>query len=285
MCLNPITIRKYQSSILPVGRVVPCGKCFECLQAKRAQWSFRLKQELKDCETATFLTLTHDENSVRNTEIGSKTLRKKDLQDYFKRVRTEAPKLRYYAVGEYGGKTRRPHYHAIVYDADNAVLVSKWGKWTGTVKELFGNVRCDEVTEASIHYVTGYLMDKDGSPDKQTSTFINKGIDTETGEVWLDETMEQPFSIMSKGLGKCYLIAKDYHKSNLTLITNEQGQKGILPRYYKDKMFNEMERTKLAKMQMQEQKRKNQQFSVKKAQLKKQAKYQIIINAKDKKKL
>ena len=45
------------------------------------------------------------------------TLRKRDYQLFMKRLRKAFPndKIRFYAAGEYGPKTLRPHYHAILF--------------------------------------------------------------------------------------------------------------------------------------------------------------------------
>lgn len=60
-----------------------------------------------------FLTLTYDEEHV--PEGGS--LRKSDYQDFMKRLRRaiEPRKVRYFHVGEYGSRTQRPHYHALLF--------------------------------------------------------------------------------------------------------------------------------------------------------------------------
>ena len=61
---------------------------------------------------AFFLTLTYAES--RLPENGS--LRSKDLQLFFKALRRRVKeRIRYFAVGEYGSETKRPHYHALLY--------------------------------------------------------------------------------------------------------------------------------------------------------------------------
>lgn len=279
MCYNPVTKKKYVSRLLPIGTVVPCGKCFECLQKRRAEWSFRLKEELKVSETAYFITLTYDEDHLILTESGNPTLAKKDLQDYFKRVRTENPKLRYYAVGEYGGKTHRPHYHAIVFNSDSVSLVSKWGTRKFKNSEIFGNVRLDRVTEARIHYVTGYLIGKKGVPKYSTGIAESYGIDKNTGEVWLTDDMQGHFAIMSKGIGKNYCINEKYHKENLTIKTNQNGMVGSLPRYYRDKFFNTKEKLIIKKEREKYYADQLKNYDVKAEHRKKKGKFRQIINA------
>lgn len=230
-CSYPITLKRD-------GRheLVPCGKCIDCIQRKRADWSFRLLQESKISVKSTFLTLTYNETSINKTA----TLEKKVLQDYFKRVRSVEPKLKYYAVGEYGSQSKRPHYHAIVFNCDNDTLVDKWTTASSNHKDSAGFVTTDKVTEASIHYVTGYIVDKYGKFDEKTGKSI-------PDERWSDASI-RPFSLMSKGLGKIYLKHNTkFHKSNFTTeTTKEGGQKQLIPRYYRDRIFDENERKLLA---------------------------------------
>lgn len=164
-CSYPITIRDKLrgTDITPKMILVPCGKCINCIQRKRAEWSFRLLQELKISQKSTFLTLTYNENSIPKNN----KLEKKILQNYFKRVRVTERDLKYYAVGEYGTKTLRPHYHAIVFGCDNNTLVDQWHNTESSNKDVLGFVTCDTVTEASIHYVTGYVISKYGKIDEK----------------------------------------------------------------------------------------------------------------------
>lgn len=150
------------------------------------------------------------------------TLKKKDLQDYFKRVRKSQPNLKYYAVGEYGTKGKRPHYHAIVFNAEPLVLLDKWSTfdrknqcWTKK-----GRVQCDSVTANSIHYVTKYIINHEPPGHK---------------------SHQRPFSICSKGMGINYISTHgNYHRSNLDIqITSKGGTKVSIPRYYKEKIFTD----------------------------------------------
>lgn len=184
----------------------------------------RLSEELKIASSASFLTLTYEDGKVPELDWRIETdylpftqvLKKSDLQKYFKRVRKLTPNLKYYAVGEYGSETKRPHYHAIVFNADPEVLAEKWDN---------GITHQGTVTDESIKYVTKYLINEE---------FIENPI--------------KPFAIMSKGLGKIYLKhATKYHKRNFTLRVNPEGDnKSLIPRYYSDKIFSKAEKELLS---------------------------------------
>jgi len=217
-CQKPISLKESSNPLfIGNGRLVPCGECDDCLKAKRASWTFRIQQEKKDSKNAVFLTLTYDDLNLPK-KAGKVTLLIPDLQKYFKRVRKdkEGKKLKYYAVGEYGDGTERPHYHAIVFNTPRSLLIKKWAK---------GHTKCDPCTDARIHYVTKYVIKKEKDEETQR---------------------QKTFSIMSKGLGKGYLERNtDYHKNKQTTTTRLSGHPALLPRYYRDKIFNDEEKAKI----------------------------------------
>lgn len=61
--------------------------------------------ELKDHAQSSFVTLTYDDD--HNPE----ELRPDDLSQFIRSMRRSGHKFRYFAAGEYGSKTYRPHYH------------------------------------------------------------------------------------------------------------------------------------------------------------------------------
>lgn len=190
---------------------VPCGKCNFCLQARRSEWSFRLRQELRASESSHFLTLTYEKAPQEN---GIETLRKKDLQDFFKRLRKSCPtKIRYYAVGEYGTRTIRPHYHALLFNAPTKFLESSLDStWS------HGHTMIGTVTDSSIHYVTKYHVNKVGDYPGRAP----------------------PFVLMSRrpGIGSRYLDTHaKWHLHGLKSFTQMNGFIGRMPRFYADKIF------------------------------------------------
>lgn len=213
-CFKPITLKDES--------VVPCGKCVGCLNSKRQEWVHRLMQEDKDAEQSTFLTLTYNDENLpllENEHGILPSLFPYDLTNYWKRVRkANEKKIKYYAVGEYGTETDRPHYHAIVFDADEEVLERAWTK---NGKEM-GFVTCDQVEEASIRYVTKYVI------DKHNPKHFGR---------------EQPFSRVSNGIGMGYIKrTKAYHRQRGELhVTNPGGIIQVMPRYYQNKIWDEEE--------------------------------------------
>lgn len=211
-CPNP-------NFVWPKGKViaVPCGKCLACLSNKRQDWSFRLMQEYKVSSSAFFVTLTYSDKYYPSDHGVSK----RHLQLYFKRLRKKARCLRYYAVGEYGTKTGRAHYHAIIFNADEISIRACWSlqnKVLGRVEPI-GLVHIGRVTESSVSYVLKYIVQKEEREDG-----LNK-----------------PFSLMSRGhaLGGNYLTDSmvEWHRANSAVYILRYGERLRLPRFYKDKIW------------------------------------------------
>lgn len=208
----------YPRWVWPNGKViaVPCGKCLFCLVNKRNDWTMRLQEEQKRSESAFFVTLTYSDKFLPDCGLV-----KRHLQLYFKRLRKVTPRLRYFAVGEYGSKTQRAHYHAIIFNAEEKAIREKWTLYDKVKDREYpiGIVHVGTVTEASCAYVTKYC--------------IQKGLEI--------DGLNKPFSIMSRGygLGAWYLSDEmiEWHRADDRNYTLRYGVKGRLPRYYKDKIW------------------------------------------------
>ena len=98
------------------GSLVPCGQCMNCrINAGRAWTSRMLMEQSMTQEVSWFVTLTYDEDHVPRTVEGVQTLRKREFQDWIRTTNRRAGPFRYYAVGEYGDDTMRPHYHMAIF--------------------------------------------------------------------------------------------------------------------------------------------------------------------------
>jgi hypothetical protein len=224
MCLTPMTIKRDQKGTREsFAQTVGCGRCVPCLRKKQIDWCFRLQKELNASSSACFLTLTYDDKNIPVSE-GGYSLDRRDFQLFMKRLRKHAnqkQKIKYYAWGEYGDKTERPHYHAIVFN-----LPRPFDKYIRKAWKL-GHIHIGTVTEASIFYTTKYAL---------------KGLRRKKPFEYDELGREPQFQLMSNGLGISYSkeIIKDYLVTNGTkLLTIEGGSKKKLPRYYIDKLFTD----------------------------------------------
>lgn len=216
---------KHEGRHLPL----PCGRCPRCYARRVSQWSFRLLQQDKHSENAWFITLTYDTKYVPITDKGYMSLKKRDVQLFFKRLRkahstyyrrhkvpkSNRPAIKYYAVGEYGGKTERPHYHIIMYNVVIKLIQEAWGN---------GHVHYGNVTGASVGYSLKY-MSKQGKIPKHKN----------------DDRVKE-FGLFSQGLGKGYLTPQmiSWHREDILerMYCNLPGGRKIsMPRYYKNKIY------------------------------------------------
>ena len=245
MCISPITLKsrtRLTYSSRPT-KTVPCGKCVECLNTRVNSWAFRLLEELKVSSSAVFLSLTYDDdhlpladvtNHYTNYETGEITeyhyknvpvLNKKDYQLFFKRLRkTTSNKLKYYACGEYGSSTHRPHYHAIIFNLPQSSL-----KNPSIIEKAWGNgyVGFGDCNIATIKYTCKYIM---------------KGLKRK------NTTRPPEFALMSKKMGLAHLTPQmlKYYKNHMTnAVTLPGGAKTPLPRYFRDKVFDKVENHKI----------------------------------------
>lgn len=115
-------------SRLANGQVVGCGKCLNCTINRRRGWTARMLLEGIACEKVAFqevswVTMTYADENLPFAHRGPDgesvgTLSHRDYQLLFKRMRntkTGLGSFRFCLVGEYGERTGRPHYHALVY--------------------------------------------------------------------------------------------------------------------------------------------------------------------------
>lgn len=111
-------------------KLLPCRQCSECRLSRALQWTYRNIIEMQhSIGDSLFITLTYNDENLRYSNFnGIVTLSIPDLQDFLKRLRRfydyhyNINNIRFYAAGEYGSQTLRPHYHLILYNVDASKL-------------------------------------------------------------------------------------------------------------------------------------------------------------------
>lgn len=173
-----------KSMVESKGTVHPCGQCTFCRINKKREWIGRLLLEAASHPVNQFWTLTYEDESLPSSHPPSDpvredldrisrsgkgnelypvllqpgTLFKPDLERFFKRFRKNHGAIRYYAVGEYGTKRGRPHYHVLAFGCEisKQELTEIW---------KHGHVHIGDVEGASINYCVEYALKKEKSRD------------------------------------------------------------------------------------------------------------------------
>lgn len=188
---DPFSITR--SGEYPYSLMVPCQQCLGCRIDYSKHWADRIVMEqlVSKPNSCWFLTLTYDDEHLYNECSTGKafeyiidgnpimlqgaTLVKEHFQLFLKRLRAyydehfNLQNIRYFVAGEYGDKTRRPHFHVCFFNLPlfdlevysnnyrgdalyNSPLLEKiWGK---------GYVVIGELNWESAAYTARYVVKK-----------------------------------------------------------------------------------------------------------------------------
>lgn len=232
---------------------IPCGKCIGCRLDYSRQWATRCMLEAKQFENNAFITLTYEDNELHykkgcdltTGEVkDTPTLYPKDLTKFMKDLRRyyeyhyEHKNIRFYACGEYGSTTERPHYHLIVF---NLPIYDKKYLFTNAahdkiytseiIREIWGrgHITVGEVTWNSAAYTARYIMKKiKGKESKEIYKLMGK---------------EPEFTRMSRreGIGRKYYEEnkQKIYECDEIILTGKKGKAQIVkPSKYYDKLFD-----------------------------------------------
>lgn len=212
---------------------VPCSKCPSCLQSRSDAWAFRLEYQQRVSYNSYFLTLTYETDHLEKTPNGFKNLNRAHFPKFIRALRKRFKNkidTKYYHVGEYGSKRRRPHYHAICFNVPDTDFI--WGTdeegKPKAISQLLdacwskGMVDIRYAEPDSIGYVTKYLHKGKSVPEHKNDDRIKE------------------YSTMSNGLGLNYLSKEAiyWHSDDVTkTYVFHNGFKKPLPRYYREKLY------------------------------------------------
>lgn len=203
----------YNKIYLPDKNItVDCKKCLNCIANMKHQYAERMIHEAYKYKASYFITNTYNDIYVpiKNSKL---SLNKKHMRNYImrinKHVKTTNGTWKYFASGEYGETTARPHYHAVIL-SNRPLLNYCRETWT------YGNVKIENMwTYKAISYTVGY---------------VNKKINDNKYE-----GIEKPFHKFSRGIGRDWI-----HEAIASGKVNEknycvrmQDWTTALPDYYK----------------------------------------------------
>lgn len=251
--------RPYESFPDDIKIPIPCGQCVSCRLAYAKNWAVRCVLESLQYEHNYFITLTYDEEHLPISEksyideetgeyfdnIYSASLDKSVLQKFMKDLRRyfeyhfHFRGIRFFACGEYGPKSMRPHYHLILFncpipDLKYEISNSMGNKYysseiLNSVWHNQGFVTIGECNYNTCSYVARYMLKKQKGKD------ANKNY----GRLGL----VPPFTLCSRDPG----IARDYYDKNSDtiyrydslIITNSEGiATKVKPPSYFDRLYD-----------------------------------------------
>lgn len=168
-----------------------CGQCMPCRISRRRLWATRIQLEALCHDRSSFVTLTYSPEHLPSDD----SLQPSDLQLFIKRLRRalEPRRIRFFAVGEYGERNSRPHYHLALFGVDRddeAILHSTWAK---------GFVDVGDIQQESASYIAGYVTKKltDSSDDRLNGRypeFARMSLRPGIGATAIEEIMKVVYS-------------------------------------------------------------------------------------------
>lgn len=235
---RPIVFNKSKGlEDLPV--LIPCGQCIGCKIGKGRDWQTRMHNESKMHVGSVFVTVTYNDESLP-VDL---SLNKKHLQNFNKQIRKKFGSFRFYACGEYGENTFRPHYHQAIFGLglDSFSDLKKYKKTpqdfqlytSETLTQLWGKgfVTISAFSAETAGYISQYVTKKI-TGEKSESHY--RRFNSLTGEVF---QIEPEFSLMSRrpGLGSDWYekYKSDAFPSDF-LVRN--GKRISVPQYYRRKL-------------------------------------------------
>lgn len=207
-----------------------CGQCMNCRLQSCMELSWFSNLELLSCYkkglSSSFCTITYSDAFLPLVRCGSEincSLRKSDLQNFFKRSRQWLKRnkidfpLKMVACGEYGLDRGRSHYHFILFGLHpslaDSMISSNWS---------YGIIDVGILTCGGLNYVCKYLT-KSPRGKLAESLFDSKGI-------------ERPFLVHSNNLGYDWIIdhLQELYDNNYCYL--DSGKYVSIPAYLRKKL-------------------------------------------------
>lgn len=231
---------------------IPCGQCLSCRMARAQDWTNRLLCEFQmhDPDSCHFVTLTYDPDHISRCApaVDKSTgevlplfsISKREVQLFMKRLRKQFPdqRIRFFACGEYGGESHRPHYHIILFglhlpDGDlkpykrSQLGYVYYNSDCLSMAWPFGFVVVAPVTPETCGYTARYLLKKQGDDNL----------------VFRDFYLEAPFNLCSRkpGIGFEFYNAHPeiFDRNSFIVLPTERGSHKFAPPKYFERLYEQ----------------------------------------------
>ena len=188
---------------------VACGKCYACRLSRVNTWVTRATFEMQKYNNrACMLTLTYN-----NDYMDDPSLNYSDFQGFMKRLRYHLNnrKIIFLAVGEYGFKSDRKHFHALLINVTKDDLKAIQKSWH------FGYSYVKNADVNALRYILKYSFKQQF---KSKDYYIKKGL-------------KEPMFQCSKGISKDFALdEKNIDKYLNQNFISINGKPQPIPRYY-----------------------------------------------------
>lgn len=201
------------------GFKLPCGKCIECRLEYARQWAVRCVHEAQIHPENVFLTLTYNEENL------PKKLEYKHFQDFMKRLRKAyGDNINYFVTGEYGEKTKRPHWHAIIFNWSPKDL--QYFRSNERGDKIYKSANLDKLWQKGHTEVGSVTFESAGYVARYASKKLVHGNDKDHDFHPISKKSTRP------AIGKRFL--EKYYKDifNYGKLILENGSHTSIPRYY-----------------------------------------------------
>lgn len=252
----------------------PCGRCNYCRIAHAKEFATRCMLEAKEYDESYFVTLTYNDDHLKFAPFYDRktgkltiepTLVPDDLQKFMKRLRRNYERerdhvgVRFFACGEYGAVSGRPHYHLLLFNSPLDDLRPLLDSDCPTLKRSpfiekawkLGRVGITPVSWATAAYCARYSMKKVQPKQFKADRwyyekFIMPKLDFTQFEGY-EELL--PFKVQEfqrqsnrPGLARKYFekrINDIYTTDEVFVLRNNVVESSKVPKYF-DKLFGEL---------------------------------------------
>lgn len=225
---------------------INCGQCLPCRVNNARSMAVRCVHEASMYDSNCFLTLTIDDYHM-DREGFNFSLDKEVMRNFMKKLRSridycpsdfglnKGDKVRVLYCGEYGGRTERPHYHALLFNCgfSDQILYKKDGSYRYYNSDLlhsiwpYGFGVISSLDYGSAAYVARYVTKKVTGPSAD--------------EHYGDRLPEFSHGSRKPGLGYSWIMDnwKDVYPRDEVKVLLKDGSFSLKPPRYYDKKLEE----------------------------------------------